>query len=234
LAARRLDRLEQVAVEVRDLGGDPLVVQADVCKADDIQRIVQAALDRWGRIDVLINNAGIGHDKLLLRTKPERIRAEVQVNLVAAIECSLAVLPVMIRQKSGHIINVASLAGLVGLPGSTVYSATKFGLIGFSDALRRELQGSGIHVSAYCPGFTPTELNPQLKARLDAPAGPRPPGMMPVTYVADWIARLVRHPRRRLIVPVSWRLPLLAACLLPGMVDKVMPVLLKIKEKRYR
>jgi len=231
LAARRLDRLEQVAAEVEALGGEALVVQTDVRNRDELQRMVQATLDRWGHIDVLLNNAGLGHDRLLIRFKPEKIRDEIHINLIAVIECAQVVLPVMLRQKSGHIINVASIAGLIATPGGTVYSASKFGVNGFSDALRRELRGSGIHVSAFCPGFTPTEISPELKAISEGqPGAPRRPGLMPVTYVADQIAHLIRHPRWRVIIPPSWKFLVMVAFLFPGIADALLPLFLK-KEK---
>ena len=107
LAARRLDRLEQVAVEVEALGGEALIVQTDVRNHDELEQLVQATLNKWGCIDVLLNNAGVGHDRLLLRSRSERIRDEIHINLIAVIECAQLVLPVMLRQKSGHIINVA-------------------------------------------------------------------------------------------------------------------------------
>ncbi len=222
LAARRLDRLVQVAAEVEALGGEALIVQTDVRNRDEIEKMIQATLDRWGHIDVLLNNAGVGNDRPLIRTKPEKIRDQININLIAVIECAKAVLPTMLRQKSGHIINVASIAGLVALPGSTIYAATKFGVNGFSDALRRELRGSEIHVSAFCPGFTPTEINPELKAIADGkPGAPHRPGLMPVTYVADQIARLIRHPRRQMIIPPSWKILVIIAFLFPGIADKL-------------
>jgi len=225
LAARRLDRLERVAAEVEALGGEALVVQTDVRNRDELQRMVQLTHDRWGRIDVLLNNAGLGHDRLLIRTRPERIYEEIHINLIAVIECAQLVLPVMLRQKSGHIINVASLAGLIATPGGTVYSASKFGVNGFSDALRRELRGSGIHVSVFCPGYTPTEISPELKAIADGlPDAPRVPGLMPITYVADRIARLIRHPRRRVIIPPSWKFLVIIAFLFPGLADAMIPL----------
>ena len=220
LAARRLDRLEQVAADVESLGGEALVVQTDVRNRDDIQRMIQATLDRWGHIDVLLNNAGIGHDRLLIRTKPERIYDEIHINLTAVIECAQAVLPVMFRQKSGHILNVASIAGLIATPGSTIYSATKFGVNGFSDALRRELRGSGISVSAFCPGYAPTEISPELRAIAEGkPDARHVPGLMPVPYVANQIARLIHHPRRRVIIPPSWKFLVIIAFLFPGLAD---------------
>jgi len=225
VAARRLDRLEQVAAEVEALGGEALIVQTDVRNRDELRCMVQTTFERWGRIDVLLNNAGLGHDKALIRIKPEMIRDEIHINLIAVIECAQVVLPVMLRQKSGHIINVASIAGLIAMPGSTIYSATKFGVNGFSDALRRELHGSGIHVSAFCPGYTPTEISPELKAIAEGqPGAPRMPGLMPVTYVADQIACLIRHPRRRVIIPPSWKFLVIIAFLFPGIADALVPL----------
>jgi len=220
LAARRLERLEQVAAEVDALGGEALIVQTDVRNRDELQHMVKNTLDRWGHIDVLLNNAGIGHDKPLIRLKSEKIRNEIHINLIAVIECAQMVLPIMLHQKSGHIINVASIAGLIATPGGTVYSASKYGVNGFSDALRRELRGSGIYVSAFCPGYTPTEISPELKSIAEEQLGaPRPPGLMPVIYVAEQIARLIRHPRRRVIIPPSWNLLVIAAFLFPGIAD---------------
>jgi len=227
LAARRQDRLKQVAADVEALGGEALIVPTDVREHADIQRMVQATLDQWGRIDALLNNAGLGHDRPLLEIQPDKIRDEVHVNLIAVIECARAVLPVMLRQKSGHIINVASMAGLIATPGGTVYSATKFGVNGFSDALRRELRGSGIQVSAFCPGYTPSEISPNLKAIAEGqPDAPRVPGLMPITYVADQIARLIRHPRRRVIIPPSWKFLVVVAFLFPGIADALVPLFL--------
>jgi 3-oxoacyl-[acyl-carrier protein] reductase len=224
LAARRLDKLKQVADEAQALGGEVLVVQADVRRREEIQQMVDATLKQWGRIDVLLNNAGVGYDTILVSMPPERIRDEIAINLTAVIECTQAVLSIMLRQKSGHVINVASIAGLIGLPGSVVYSATKFGVNGFSDALRREIRGKGVRISAFCPGYTPTELSPALKAIAEGrPGGQKVPGMMPVEYVAGHIARLIAHPRLRVIIPLLWSpLPYLAS-LFPAIADGIVP-----------
>ena len=220
LAARRADRLQGVASDVEKLGSEALIVPTDVTNRADIHYMVQSTIDRWGRIDVLLNDAGISYDEPLVDLEPDKIRNEVQVNLIALIECTQAVLPVMLEQKSGHIINVASIEGLIATPGSSVYCATKFGVFGFSDSLRRQLRGSGIHVSAFCPGYTPSEITPRLKAHVEGrPDAPHHPGLMPTSYVADQIARLVRHPRRMVILPRSWSVLVLVAFLFPGIAD---------------
>ncbi|MFZ1043697.1 MAG: SDR family oxidoreductase [Anaerolineales bacterium] len=220
LAARRADRLQGVASDVEKLGSEALILPTDVTKRADIHHMVQSTLDRWGRIDVLLNDAGISYDEPLVDLEPDKIRNEVQVNLIALIECTQAVLPVMLKQKSGHIINVASIEGLIATPGSSVYCATKFGVFGFSDSLRRQLRGSGIHVSAFCPGYTPSEITPRLKAVVEGrPDAPHHPGLMPTSYVADQIARLVRHPRRMVILPQNWSVLVLVAFLFPGVAD---------------
>jgi uncharacterized protein len=173
-------------------------------------------------VDVLLNDAGISFDEPLVELEQDKIRAELEVNLLAVIECSQAVLPTMLRQKSGYIINVASIEGLIATPGSSVYYATKFGVFGFSDALRRQLRGSGVHVSAVCPGYTPSEITPRLKAIVDGdPYAVRHPGLMPTAYVADQIARLTHHPRRLLVLPRSWSLLVVTAFLFPALADRL-------------
>jgi short-subunit dehydrogenase len=192
--------------------------------------MVQATISRWDRIDVLVNNAGMSHDAPLLRIKPEIIREEIHFNLFAVIECTQAVLLVMLQNKSGQIINICSIAGLIAPPGGSFYSATKLGVIGFSDALRRELKSSGIQVSIVCPGYTPTELSPVLKAIVEGrPAKTRPLWLMPVTFVVDQIAHLVLHPRRRAIIPAQWKFLIFIAFLIPSLVDTLIPSVQKLE-----
>jgi short-subunit dehydrogenase len=232
LAARRMDLLEHVAAEVERLGGDALIVKTDVRQYTDILHMVDVTIDRWGCIDVLFNNAGVVHDRFLIKVDPADIQDEININLTAVIECAKAVLPSMLAQKSGHIVNITSMMGIVALPYSSIYSATRFGVVGFSDSLRRELRGTGIQVSIFCPGYTPTELTPSLKAIAEGqPDSPHVPGLLSITYVANQAAWLVNHPRRMLILPRSWRLLSIAAYLLPGLTDRVAGSFLPTKKK---
>ena len=230
LAARREDRLREVSREVERLGSEALIVPADVTSGADIRRMLQSTLDRWGRVDVLVNNAGISFDEPVTGLESEKLQEEVRVNLIAPIECAQAVLPVMLRQRSGHIINVASIEALIATPGSSVYCATKFGLLGYSDSVRRRLRGTGIQVSTFCPGYTVSELTPRLKAHVEGrPDAPPQPGLMPAGYVADEIARLIHHPRRLVVVPKRWRPLVLAGVLFPWLADALVS---RFKAKR--
>jgi NADP-dependent 3-hydroxy acid dehydrogenase YdfG len=222
LAARRIEKLEAVAEDVRKSGGEALVVPTDVTNQAETERMVQRTMASWGRVDVLFNNAGVSLNLPFVDWKSEQIANQVNTNLLAVMRCAHAVLPVMIKQKSGHIINNSSIAGLVAV--ATVYSATKFGVVGFSEALRRELFRTGVKVSAFCPGFTPSELSPNLSAHAEGRTDTTwYPGLMPVCYVADQVAWLIEHPRRVHVIPKSWRILVLTAHLFPGLVDRVVP-----------
>ena len=223
LAARRQDQLERVAGQIQAAGGHALAVPTDVRDRAAIQHMVEATLTQWGRVDVLLNNAGLGYSRRVVNLDPAELRDQVSVNLIAVIECAQAVLPAMMRHKSGHIVNVASIAGFVGLPGSSVYAATKAGVISFSDSLRREVQSQGIHVTAFCPGFVDTNFSPRLKKIAGGrPDATRLPGVMQVDYVADRIADTLRHPRRRIIIPPGWGWLAGAAEAMPWLTDRVL------------
>jgi short-subunit dehydrogenase len=233
LVARRLEQLDEVAADVIRLGGEALVIQTDLTKQADIERMVKSTIERWGQIDVLINNAGISFHKRFEDMSLEEIERGVRVNLTAVMQCARAVLPHMMEQKNGHIVNVASIAGLVATPNGGVYPGTKFGVVGFSDALRRELLKSGIKVSAFCPGFTPSEISPSLKAHYNGNANAlKFPGLMRLEYVADQVAWLIDHPRRIFVIPKSWRILVELAYHLPWLADMLIPFFMKRKSRK--
>ena len=224
LAARRLENLEIVAADVKRLGGEAFIIQTDLSVQKDIEIMVKSTIERFGRIDVLINNAGISFHKGFLEMSLEEIENGVRVNLTAVMQCARAVLPIMQAQGNGHIINVSSIAGLVATPNGGVYPGTKAGVVGFSDALRRELLNSGVHVSAFCPGFTPSEISPSLKAHYDGNADAfKFPGLMRLEYVADQVAWLIDHPRRIYVIPKSWRILVELAYHMPWLADMLIP-----------
>ena len=121
-------------------------------------------MDKWGRIDVLVNNAGITRDTLLLRMKLEDWQAVIDTNLTGVFSCTRAVSKIMLKQKSGRIVNIASVAGQMGNPGQANYSASKAGVIGFTKTVAKELSSRGITVNAVAPGFIATDMTNDLKA----------------------------------------------------------------------
>lgn len=151
LAARRVELLEATAREVEDRGGEALVVPCDVTVREQVEGVARAAEERWGRIDAWVNNAGVIAWSLFEDTTEEEFHRILEVNLMGSVYGAWAVLPVMRRQGSGVIVNIASLASLVALPVGSAYSVSKAGLFALGDSLRRELKGSGIRVCQVLP-----------------------------------------------------------------------------------
>jgi len=193
LAARRAELLDALASELGAEGAETLAVPTDLTDAAQIERLVERALERFGKVDILVNNAGIGTPRPLAKTPPDAIVRELAVNLVGAILLTRAILPGMLERKRGAIISIASVAGHVGV--EPLYSATKFGLRGFSYALRRQLRGSGVTVSAVSPGFIRTPMTSSMKLPMPGPE-----------VVARKVAALVRKPKREVIVPRVYRI----------------------------
>lgn len=158
LGARRTDRIEALVSEITDAGGKAIAVQTDVTKREDLQRLIGAAIEAYGRIDVLINNAGVMPLSPLERVKVDEWDQMIDVNLKGVLYGVAAALPHMIPQKSGHIINVASVAGHKLFGGSAVYSATKFAVRAFSEGLRQEMAPHNIRTTILSPGAVKTEL----------------------------------------------------------------------------
>jgi 3-oxoacyl-[acyl-carrier protein] reductase len=155
---------EQVVGEIVSAGGDAIALQADVAQAEQVDMLVDAVVEKWGRVDVLVNNAGITRDTLLLRMKPEDWQAVINLNLTGVFLCTKAASKLMLKQKSGRIINIASVAGQMGNPGQANYSAAKAGVIGFTKTVAKELASRGITVNAVAPGFITTDMTSGLKS----------------------------------------------------------------------
>jgi 3-oxoacyl-[acyl-carrier protein] reductase len=153
---------QAVVAEIVGAGGKATPVQADVGRADEAERLVKAALDAYGRLDVLVNNAGITRDTLLLRMKDEDFDAVIGTNLRSVFLCTKAALRTLTRQRSGRIINISSVVGLMGNAGQANYAAAKAGIIGFTKSTAREIASRGITVNAIAPGFIETELTDVL------------------------------------------------------------------------
>ncbi|MCS6814225.1 MAG: 3-oxoacyl-[acyl-carrier-protein] reductase [Cyanobacteria bacterium] len=155
---------EQVVADIRAKGGEAIALQADVSQPDQVDALVAAIVDKWGRVDVLVNNAGITRDTLLLRMKLEDWQAVIDLNLTGVFLCTKAVSKIMLKQKSGRVINIASVAGQMGNPGQANYSAAKAGVIGFTKTVAKEMASRGITVNAVAPGFITTDMTSDLKS----------------------------------------------------------------------
>ncbi len=154
LAARRAERLEEVAAECRALGVRAVTVVIDVTNSEDCRRLIDVA----GDVDVLVNNAGFAIFSSVTEANPDEVREMIETNYLGAFYCTQAVLPKMLARRSGTIVNVSSITGLMGFARMSAYCASKFALTGFTEALRDEVIGSGVRVALVCPGTTDTEF----------------------------------------------------------------------------
>ena len=155
---KNADAANQVVDEIKKSGGEAIAVQADVSKFDEAQKLIKAATDAYGRIDILVNNAGTTKDTLLALMKEEEFDSIIAQDLKSVFNCSKAALRQMMKQKYGRIVNMTSVAGVVGNPGQTNYSAAKAGIIGFTKAMAKEYGAKNIYVNAVAPGYIPTDL----------------------------------------------------------------------------
>jgi len=162
-----LEKAEETSREVEALGRQAMAIRVDVSRLDDVEGMVQTLLDRFGKIDILINNAGIARDKLILRMTEEDWDAVLAVNLKGTFNCTKAVIRHMSKQRWGKIVNIASVVGEMGNTGQANYSASKAGVIGFTKTMAREFAQRGINVNAIAPGYIQTPMTDALpeKAR---------------------------------------------------------------------
>ncbi|PSB01963.1 3-oxoacyl-[acyl-carrier-protein] reductase [Merismopedia glauca] len=153
-----------VVTEISQAGGEALAVQADVSKAEEVEAMVAQIMGKWQRIDIIVNNAGITRDTLLMRMKTEDWQSVIDLNLTGVFLCTKAVSKIMLKQRSGRIVNITSVAGQMGNPGQANYSAAKAGVIGFTKTVAKELAARGITVNAVAPGFITTDMTSDLKS----------------------------------------------------------------------
>ncbi len=162
LVARRADRLDELAARVRAAGGEALVLPADLLDEHEAQRVVREAEAHYGRLDILVNNAGVMYLEPIETADLGRWRRMLELNVLSLIASTQAALPGMRARHGGHVVNVASTAGRQANPGAGGYSATKWGVVGFSESLRREVCKDNIRVSVIEPGVVATELRDHI------------------------------------------------------------------------
>ena len=168
ICSRHLEAAQAVVSEILALGGEGAAVQADVARRTDVEALMTACGERFGRLDILVNNAAIVRDNLVLRMKEEDWDAVLDVNLKAAFLTTRMALRPMLKQQSGRIVNISSVAGMMANPGQANYVAAKAGLIGFTKAVAKEVASRSITVNAVAPGFVKTEMTEVLSEDLKA------------------------------------------------------------------
>jgi 3-oxoacyl-[acyl-carrier protein] reductase len=157
-----IEKAQETAREVEALGRAAMAVRVDVTHLEDVEKMVEAAMQRFGKIDILVNNAGIARDKLILRMTEEDWDTVLNVNLKGTFNCTKAVIKHMSKQRSGKIVNIASVVGMMGNPGQANYSASKAGVIGLTKTVAREFAARGINVNAIAPGYIQTPMTEVL------------------------------------------------------------------------
>ncbi len=212
LAARREPLLQDVAREIVALGREALVVPTDVTDREQVDRLVRATLERWGRVDILIANAGAYVRRPIRELRPEDLEYSLAVNFYGSVYPVLALLPHMLERKTGHIVLVTSMDAKKGIPPDAPYVAAKFALAGFGDVLRQELHGTGVRVTIVFPGRVDTPLIQNLTV-------PWISAKIPPTAVAKAILKGIRKGAPEIIVPWQARLLLYAYVLSPRLAD---------------
>ena len=153
---------EEVKAEIEKAGGEAIVVGANVAKKDEVDKLFEETVAHYGQVDVLVNNAGITRDTLMMRMKPEQWQDVIDLNLSGVFYCTQAATKIMGKKRTGRIINISSVVGLAGNPGQANYSAAKAGVIGLTKSVAREYAGRGIKCNAICPGYIQTEMTDVL------------------------------------------------------------------------
>lgn len=158
--------VKEVIKEIETKGVKVMAIQGDVSNFEDAKKVVDEAKEKLGSIDILVNNAGITKDTLLMRMKEEDFDKVIEVNLKGVFNCTKNIVPIMMKQRSGRIINISSIVGLSGNAGQSNYAAAKAGIIGFTKSVAKEIATRGITVNAVAPGFISTDMTDVLSDKV--------------------------------------------------------------------
>ncbi len=221
ICARRAALLDAVAAEIAAAGGQALACAGDVTRAADMDALVARAVERFGRLDVVMCNAGFGIAGAIDDISPDQMHKLMDINYNGTYHATRAALPVFRRQGSGHVIVVSSIVGKRGVPFMGAYAATKFAQVGLAECLRSELLGSGIHVSVVFPVSTETEFF-DVMSRETGTAVTRAHGpTQHVDRVAHAIARAIERPAPEIYPHAASRALVILNALAPGVCDRV-------------
>ncbi|GAB3902109.1 SDR family oxidoreductase [Larkinella knui] len=223
ICARNVESLETVGAELSQAGIENLCLQADVSNESDVRQLIDATLRTYGRLDILINNAGISMRSMVLDLDPEVIRKVMDINFMGTVYATRYALPHILKTK-GSIVGISSIAGYRGLPVRSGYSASKFAMNGFLEALRTELLDTGVHVLVACPGFTTSNIRVSALNNQGRVAGETmrdESKMMSAEECADYILKAVIRRKRDLVLTSQGKLTVFLNKWIPGIMDRM-------------
>ncbi|HPD95863.1 MAG: SDR family oxidoreductase [Bacteroidales bacterium] len=224
LASRNIDELNSIVLDLKSYGTNAIAVKVDVTNIDDCKNLIDEAIKAFGRIDILINNAGVSMRALFKDVDLKVIRRLMEVNFFGALYCTKFAMPYILKSK-GSIVGVSSIAGFHGLPGRSGYSASKFALQGFLETIRIENLKKGVHVMIAAPGFTATNVRLSALTATGEPQGISPRDekkMMTPEKVAKKIANGIILKRRNIIMTFEGKLSILAQRFIPKTIDRIL------------
>ncbi len=222
LAARRKDVIDRLAKELLTFGMGTMAVQTDVSDEQQCKQLIEKTMEQFGRIDVLLNNAGISMRSLFAEVDLKVLKQLMDINFWGTVYCTKYALPYVLKNH-GTIAGVSSIAGKLGLPARTGYSASKFAMEGFLETLRIEHLKNGLHVLVACPGFTASNIRKVALTADGTPQGQTPQdenNIMSAAQVAKHIAWAIRKRKRDLILTRQGKLTVFFKKFLPGWIDK--------------
>ena len=223
LGARSTDKLENIVHEIRAAGGKAAFSSLDVTRKTDCENFIKKAKETFGKIDVLINNAGISMRALFADTTPEVLKEVMDVNFWGTVYCTKYALPYLLETK-GTVVAVSSVAGIKGLPGRTGYSASKFAIHGFMESLRIENLKTGLHVLMAYPGFTASNIRNTALTADGSQQGKSPieeGKIMPAEEVAEHIYRAVKKRKKSMVLTTEGKLTVFLSKFFTGFLDKL-------------
>ncbi len=220
LADIKEERLPPVTEAIERLGGEAAAVATDVSKREQIDRMVDTAVERFGRVDILLNNAGYGYGATIEQTSDAEFQQLWETNVLSVLFGMQAVLPIMREQGSGHIISVASAAGKIAYPGIGAYSATKHAIVALTDALRAEVADAGIHTSVVLPIGTRTQFFKSARLEENGSVGPHGPTQSP-QHVAKKIVDCAKRPTPEVIPYKPLRIGIALKSIAPSIMDAI-------------
>jgi short-subunit dehydrogenase len=221
LAARSEEKLVEIVKEIREKGGEASYIKTDVSKEEDCRNLVEKTVEKYGTINILINNAGLSMRASFNDVDLKVLQKLMNVNFWGTVYCTKYALPYLVANR-GSLVGVSSVAGFHGLPGRTGYSASKFAIHGFLETIRIENLKKGLHVMVIAPGFTSSEIRKHALTADGTEQGnsPRKEGkMMSPEYVAKWVLKGIRKKKRNKILTWAGRFTALFQRIIPAVVD---------------